>query len=118
MREGRLIRAHISYFTVMSYMRAMLCLLALVTVVLLPRRGAAAPVAVGFFEGVCRGFLVLHTVNGDLIASGALLQVRRGAEAESRMVLRFKDGAVSAETVGFTQQRVFTMQRYRLPRRR
>jgi hypothetical protein len=105
------------YFTSMSFMRAMLYLLALVTVVLLPQRGAATPVAVRFVEGVSHGFLVLHTVNGVLIASGDLLQVRRGGEVESRMVFRFKDGSVFDETVVFTQQRVFTMQSYRLLRR-
>jgi hypothetical protein len=58
MREGRLVRAHISCYTVMSFMRAMLCLLA-----------AAAPVGVRFVEGALHGFIVLRTVNGVLIAT-------------------------------------------------
>jgi hypothetical protein len=117
MREGRLIRAHISYFNVMSFMRAMLCLLALVTLVLPPLPAAAAPVAVRFVEGATHGFLVLRTVNGVLIASGDLLQVRRGGDVESRMAFRFKDGSVFDETVVFSQQRVFTLQSYRLLQR-
>ncbi len=55
-----------------------------------------------------------RTVNGVLIASGDLLQVRRGREVESRMLFHFKDGSLFDETVVFTQQRVFTLQSYRL----
>jgi hypothetical protein len=39
--------------------------------------------------------------------------VRAGA-VESRMVFRFKDGSILDETVVFSQQRVFTLQSYRL----
>jgi hypothetical protein len=117
MREGRLVRAHISRSTVMSFMRAMLSLLALVTAMLPPHPAAAAPVGVRFVEGTLHGFIVLRTVNGVLIASGDLLQVRRGREVESRMVFHFKDGSVFDETVVFTQERIFTMQSYRLLQR-
>jgi len=96
---------------------ATLGLLVLVTVLLWPRPLAAAPVPVRFVEGSMHGFLVLRTVNGALIASGDLLQVGRGGEVESRMVFRFKDGSVFDETVVFTQQRVFTLQSYRLVQR-
>ena len=104
--------------TVMSFTRATtLGLLVLVTMLLGPRPLPAAPVPVRFVEGVTHGFLVLRTVDGVLIASGDLLQVGRGGEVESRMVFRFKDGSVFDETVVFTQQRVFTMQSYRLVQR-
>jgi hypothetical protein len=53
----------------MSFMRAMLCLLALATVVLPPHLAAAAPVGVRFVEGTLHGFIVLRTVNGVLIAT-------------------------------------------------
>jgi hypothetical protein len=69
---------------------------------------------VRFVEGATRGFLLLRTIDGALIASGDLLQVSRGGEVESRMVFRFKDGSVYDETVVFTQQHVFTMQKYHL----
>lgn len=75
---------------------------------------AAAPVAVRFPEGLTHGFLVLRTLDGALIASGDLLQSVRGAEVESRMVFRFNDGSLLDETVVFTQERVFALQRYRL----
>jgi hypothetical protein len=96
---------------------ATLGLLVLVTVLLGPRPGAAAPVSVRFAEGVTHGFLVLRTVNGVLLASGEFLQVGRGGEVESRMVFRFQDGSVFDETVVFTQERVFTLQSYRLVQR-
>lgn len=76
---------------------------------------AAEPVAVRFTEGMAHGFLTLRTLDHAQIASGDLLQlVRRGGAVESRMVFRFKDGSLLDETVLFTQQRVFTLQSYRL----
>jgi hypothetical protein len=95
----------------------MLGLLLLVTVLLWPRPLAAASVPVRFAEGAMHGFLMLRTVDGALMAPGDLLQVGRGGEVKSRMVFRFKDGSVFDETVVFTQQRVFTMQSYRLVQR-
>jgi hypothetical protein len=87
---------------------------ALVAGLLWPQFAAAAPVAVRFVEGVTHGFLVLRTLEGVLIASGDLLQAARDGAVESRMVFRFKDGSLLDETVVFTQERVFLMQRYRL----
>ena len=92
-------------------------LLAVVTAALGPYPAAAAPVPVRFAEGVTHGFLVLSTIDDVVIASGDLLQVARGAEVESRMVFRFKDGSLFDETVVFGQQRVFTMQSYHLIQR-
>ena len=92
----------------------MFALLAVVTGLLWPQPVAAAPVPVRFVEGLTHGFLMLRTADGVLIASGDLLQVMRRGELESRMVFRFKDGSVWDETVVFTQERVFTLQSYRL----
>ena len=91
--------------------------LALVTVLLWPHVLAAAPVPVRFVEGALRGFLVLRTLDGDLIAAGDLLQVCRGADVDSRMVFRFKDGSVHDEIAVFTQQRDFRLQSYSLVQR-
>ena len=114
----RPVGTHIRCSTVMLFTRAAtLCLLVLVTVLLWLCPVSAAPVSVRFVEGVTHGFLVLRTVNGGLIASGDLLQVQRGGQVESRMVFRFKDGSVFDERVVFTQERVFTMQSYRLVQR-
>ena len=75
---------------------------------------AAEPVPVRFTEGVTHGFLALRTPDGRLIASGDLAQVARRGAVESRTVFRFKDGSLWDETVTFTQERVFTLQSYRL----
>jgi hypothetical protein len=117
MGEERVIRAHIHYSTVMLFMRTMLCLLALVTAALPPHLAAAAPVGVRFVEGSLHGFVVLRTLNNALIASGDLIQIHRGGAIESRMVFHFKDGSVSDETAMFTQDRIFTLQSYRLLQR-
>jgi hypothetical protein len=94
---------------------ATLCLLSLVMMLLWPLALAAAPVPVRFAEGVTHGFLLLRTIDGALIATGDLLQVvGRGGAVESRMVFRFNDGSVFDEAVVFNQQRVFTLQSYRL----
>ncbi|MET0502270.1 MAG: hypothetical protein ABW172_12175 [Candidatus Binatia bacterium] len=108
----------VSSSTILSFNRAAtFCLLVLVTFLLCLRQAAAAPVAVRFVEGVTHGFLALRNVNGELLASGDLLQVQRRGQVESRMVFRFKDGSVYDETVTFTQERVFAMQSYRLVQR-
>lgn len=107
-----------SCLTVRSFTKATTVgLLILLTLLLGPRPLPAAPIPVRFAEGVAHGFLLLRTVDGALIASGDLLQVVRGGGVESRMVFHFKDGSLFDETVVFTQQRVFTMQSYRLVQR-
>jgi hypothetical protein len=75
---------------------------------------AAEPVAVRFTEGVTHGFLALRTPDRGLIAAGDLIQTARRGAVESRIVFRFKDGSLWDETVVFTQERVFTLQSYRL----
>jgi hypothetical protein len=109
---------HIGYAPIILFRRAaMLCLLILVAVLMGLRQASAAPVAVRFVEGLTHGFLVLRNIDGELLASGQLLQFQRGGQVESRMVFRFKDGSIYDETVVFTQERVFTMQSYRLVHR-
>jgi hypothetical protein len=110
--------AHTSYSPLMSFTKAAARGLLVVLMVLSgPRPLAAAPVPVRFVEGAVHGFLALRTLNGVLVAPGELLQGVRGGEVESRMVFRFKDGSVLDETVVFTQQRVLTLQSYRLVQR-
>jgi hypothetical protein len=80
-----------------------------------PHAAAAAPVPVRFAEGVTHGFLTLRSApDNALLASGELLQVARDGQVECQMVFRFPDGSVWDEKVVFTQERVFTMQRYDL----
>ena len=98
----------------MSFTRAATLVLPVLAMLLWPHPVAAAPVPVRYAEGVTHGFLLLRNTDNVLIASGDLLQVARGGEVESRMVFRFPDGSVWDEITVFTQERVFTMQRYSL----
>jgi hypothetical protein len=108
----------ISCFTVtLCTKAATLCLLMLLTSLVWLRPAASGPIPVRFVEGVTHGFLLLRGVDGALVASGDFLQVGKGGQMESRMLFRFKDGSVFDETVTFTQERVFSMQSYRLIRR-
>ena len=75
---------------------------------------AADPVAVRFTEGMAHGFLTLRTPERGFVASGDLMQVVRRGAVESRLLFHFKDGSVLDETVVFSQERVFTLQSYRL----
>src|ERR1043166_3408464 len=73
----------------------------------------AGVVPVRFPEGVVHGFLLLRQADGTVIAAGDLLQINRGGTVESRTVFRFNDKSVSDETVIYTQQGIFNLQRYR-----
>ena len=101
----------------MSFTKAALGLLVFMMVLLRSGVLVAAPVPVRFVEGAVHGFLALRTLDGVLMAPGELIEVVRGREVESRMVFHFKDKSVLDETVVFTQQRVLTMQSYRLVQR-
>src|SRR5438093_13201213 len=99
----------------MSFTRAAtLGLLVLVMALVWPRPLAAAPVQVRFVQGSMHGFLVLHTANGPLLASGDLLQVSRRGEIESRMPFRFEDASVFDARDTLTHERPSTMQYSRL----
>jgi hypothetical protein len=77
----------------------------------------AAPVAVRFLEGAVHGYLVLRSLDGDVLAYGEQLQIPRDSGIQSRLVFSFKDGSLYDETAFFMQQKVFTLQRYRLVQR-
>src|SRR4249920_3927273 len=100
----------------MSFTRTATPVLAILAALLLwPRAVPAAPVPVRFAEGVTHGFLTLRSApDNALIASGELLQVARDGQVECQMVFRFPDGSLWDENVVFTQDRVFTLQRYHL----
>ncbi len=74
----------------------------------------AEPVAVRFIEGVTRGFLTVHTLDGKSIGQGDLTQLARNGRVESRMVLRFQDGSLYDEHVVFTQNKSFALVTYKL----
>jgi len=63
----------------------------------------AQPVAIRQTEGLLRGFLVLRTPNGEIIANGDSTQVTHGGQVTNRLTYHFKDGSLQDETVVFTQ---------------
>jgi hypothetical protein len=77
----------------------------------------AEPVTVRFVEGVTRGFLTVHGLDGKSLGQGDLTQLARGGRVESRMVLRFHDGSLHDEEVAFTQNKVFRLATYKLTQR-
>jgi hypothetical protein len=78
---------------------------------------AAEPVSVRYLEGVTRGFPVLRSATGELLARGDLAQVARGDRVENRLTFRFLDGSLYDETVVFRQAAVFTLLRYGIVQR-
>jgi hypothetical protein len=78
----------------------------------------AAPIEVRFSEGAAHGFLLVRSLTGEIIGQGAMTQVvKEGDLVESHLVFNFNDGSLHDEKVTFSQQRVFTMLRYRLAQR-
>jgi hypothetical protein len=68
-----------------------------------------SPVAVLYTEGLVHGFLVLRTLEGNVLAEGDVTEVARGDRVTSHLVLRFKDGSVNEETVVFSQRHTFRL---------
>src|SRR4029077_10620689 len=64
-----------------------------------------------------RGFPVLRSLTGDILAQGELTQVARGDVVESRLIFRFRDGSLYDERVVFSQRDVFTLQSYQIVHR-
>jgi hypothetical protein len=54
-------------------------------------------------EGEVRGFLVLRTLDGAIVADGDSIQVTHGREVTNRLVFHFKDGSVQEEITVFSQ---------------
>ena len=65
------------------------------------------PVAVRQLEGEVRGFLVLRSLDGAIVADGDSMQTTHGSEVSSRLVFHFKDGSLQDETVVFSQKGQF-----------
>ena len=70
---------------------------------------SAENVRVRHTEGVVRGFLLLRSPGGTVIANGDLIQSARGDRVTSRLVFRFRDGSVQEETTVFSQRRQFRL---------
>jgi hypothetical protein len=69
----------------------------------------AESVAVRHTEGVVRGFLVLRSLDGAVIANGDLIQFARGDRVTTHLVFHFKDGSLQDETAVFSERRQFRL---------
>ena len=75
---------------------------------------SAAPVAVRHTEGLVHGFLVLRTLEGNILADGDLIQVAHGNRVTNHLMFRFRDGSVRDETAIFSQRGTFRLLNYHL----
>ena len=69
----------------------------------------AETVAVRHASGTLHGFLELRSQDGNVIASGDLVQVANGSQVTARLVFHFKDGSIDDETTVFSQRRKFQL---------
>jgi hypothetical protein len=69
----------------------------------------AEEIPVRHIEGVVHGFLVLRTVEGEVIANGDLKQVVKGGRVTDHLIFRFKDGSIYDETTVFSQRGTFRL---------
>jgi hypothetical protein len=87
------------------YLVAMIaCLMFLVPVGML-----ADPVVVHHAEGMAHGFLVLQTLDGNVIADGDMIQVAKGNRMSVHISFHFKDGSLYEDTFAFTQRGTFRL---------
>ena len=68
-------------------------------------------------QGALRGFLVLRTPDGGMIAHGEASQVVSGSRVTSKTQFHFKDGSTYEETAIFSQSKNFRLQNYHLIQR-
>lgn len=71
-------------------------------------------IAVRQREGLVHGFLVLHTLDGNHLADGDLVQVARGNRVTTQLVYHFKDGSLHHETATYSQSGSFRLLSYHL----
>jgi hypothetical protein len=67
----------------------------------------ADPIPVRHVNGTIHGFLELRSAEGQVLASGDVVQVAHGDQITAHVTFRFKDGSVDEETTVFTQRRSF-----------
>ncbi len=81
----------------------------LAVILLQPLPAPGEPIAVRFMEGSLHGFLVIHSLEGKVIASGDVTQSVHGNRMVNHLVFRFKDGSVDDETAVFSQRGTFRL---------
>jgi len=74
----------------------------------------AVPPKVLHVEGLLHGFLVLRSLEGEVLAEGEITQVAHGDRLKITLVFPFKDTSLYQEDVLFSQHRVFRVFSYHL----
>lgn len=69
----------------------------------------AEPVPVRHLQGTIHGFLELRAENGDVVASGDMVQWTHGGVVTTQTVFHYKDGSLDDETTVFSQRRTFQL---------
>jgi hypothetical protein len=64
-------------------------------------------VNVRYREGVARGFLVVRSETGAVLASGEFSQIPRGDAVKLRLVFHFRDGSLDDDTAVYAQKSTF-----------
>ncbi len=60
-------------------------------------------------EGTTRGFLIVRTPEGKVLAAGDLVETTSGDRVTSRLTFHFRDGSLDDEKTVFLQRKVFTL---------
>jgi hypothetical protein len=81
------------------------CILILLTVAV----ASGQEVKVRARDGSARGFLVLRSETGAILASGEFSQVPQGDRIKARTVFHFKDGSLYEETTVYSQNSTFRL---------
>ena len=69
----------------------------------------AEPIAVRQPQGTTRGFLLIRSQQGKLLADGDLSQQVHGDRITTRVLYRFRDGSIDDDTTVFTQRDHFKL---------
>jgi hypothetical protein len=77
----------------------------------------ADDVLVRHHQGALRGFLILRTTDGAMIADGEASQEASGGRVTAKTQFHFKDGSTYEETAIFSQSKSFRLQTYHLIQR-
>jgi hypothetical protein len=89
------------------------CILSLVMVAV----ASGQEVKVRLRDGSARGFLVLRSETGAILASGEFSQIPQGDRIKARLVFHFKDGSLDEETTVYSQKSTFRLISDRLVQR-
>jgi hypothetical protein len=69
----------------------------------------ADPISVKHTQGATRGFLLVRSQSGELLANGELTQLAEGDRVTWHLIFHFHDGSIDDDTAVFSQRKVFRL---------